>query len=319
MPPGEVNLYGDEFNSLFRQYGHGLSSIDGIYGSVLLHCLLCLCFLLVGIAVGFFTAFLIPGVRYNHNNNVNKTTKVKRDIETTTKLTIPRHIAVIMDGNRRFGRMTMQSDNPFQGHMSGGQTLVDFCDWCMQEGVEIVTVYAFSSENWTRDPVEVQYLMEVFAKYAVTFKQEALTRNVKVHILSTDTDKLPAKVLQSMDELERSTASCTGFTVNICLSYGSRGDITRSCRRVAELVQSGEVLLADVNEDLVNRHLSTKGAPDPDLLIRTSGEYRLSNFLLWQMAYTEFFFIDKFWPQITQNDLKEVLEQYSKRNRRYGN
>ena len=121
-----------------------------------------------------------------------------------------------------------------------------------------------------------------------------------------------------MEELERSTSLCTGFTVNICLSYGSRGDITRSCRHAAQLVQSGQIRLEDVNEELINQHLSTKGLPDPDILIRTSGEYRLSNFLLWQMAYTEFFFIDKLWPQITQADLNDILDKYSRRNRRFG-
>jgi undecaprenyl diphosphate synthase len=195
---------------------------------------------------------------------------------------------------------------------------VDFVQWCIDDGVSMITVYAFSTENWNRDPIEVTTLMSIFSKYAETFNHEALARNVKVNVIVTDREKLSTDVRQSIAELEKATAECTGFVVNICLSYGSRGDILASCKQIGERLVDGRLRLEDVSEDTISKHLLTSASPDPDILIRTSGEYRLSNFLLWQMAYTELFFTDKYWPQLTHLDLRLIFHQYANRNRRFG-
>ena len=236
----------------------------------------------------------------------------------------PKHIAVIMDGNRRFGRA--KHNDPLQGHWAGGQTLVDFIKWCMEDGLEVATLFAFSSENWTRDPLEINALMAIFAKYAEQLTTEALARNVRVHVLSTDLDRLPTSVRDSVNRLVLATASCSAFTVNICLSYGARDEILGACGRLATQASRGQLapgaITADgsvvVSEDLFRTQLCSAHSTDPDLLIRTSGECRLSNFLLWQLAYTELFFIDKFWPEMTQSDLRDILTQYKQRNRRFG-
>jgi len=230
---------------------------------------------------------------------------------------IPRHIAVIMDGNRRYARNIIRSD-PIQGHWAGGQTLVDFCQWCIQDGIEMITVYAFSTENWNRDEKEVSALMSIFAKYAETFRVEALSRNVKVNVLSTDLDRMPAQVKESIRGLQEATKDCTGFIVNICLSYGSRAELVQACKNIAIEHKEGLLDVNSLNEDMLSNYMVTKSIPDPEILIRTSGEYRISNFLLWQMAYTEMFFVDKYWPELNHCDLRNILNQFSSRCRRYG-
>lgn len=236
----------------------------------------------------------------------------------------PKHIAVIMDGNRRFGRK--KHADPLKGHWQGGQTLIDFLQWCMSAQVSIATVYAFSTENWQRDPLEVTTLMSIFIKYADTILQEALARNMRVFILSTDPDKLPQKVKLMVDKLEKETAACTGFILNICLSYGGRRELVRAFQNIvtealtpkSETPLSAENVAERITEDTIAAHLLTRNLPEPDILIRTSGEFRLSNFLLWQLAYTEYFFLDKCWPELTEQDFFEVLAQYNQRKRRFG-
>mmetsp|Transcript_32467 Transcript_32467/g.54742 ORF Transcript_32467/g.54742 Transcript_32467/m.54742 type:complete len:365 (+) Transcript_32467:76-1170(+) len=254
---------------------------------------------------------------YDHNDEL----QINEGHEEQLLLTscpseVPSHIAVIMDGNRRFGKQ-VHSD-PLQGHWSGGQTLVDFVQWCKEDGVSILTVYAFSTENWRRDPLEVKTLMTIFAKYAERFRSEALTHNVKVNILSTERERLPQDVQQSIETLQRATATCTAFTLNICLSYGARSDIVTACRAISTQVAAGHLSADDVTEARFADFLTTASLPDPDILIRTSGEFRLSNFLLWQLAYTELFFVDKFWPQLTKVDYRRIVHKYAQRSRRYG-
>jgi undecaprenyl diphosphate synthase len=274
-----------------------------------------------------------------------------------------------MDGNRRFGKI--KHGDPLKGHWEGGQVLLDFVQWCQQDGVQIVTVYAFSTENWSRDASEVDLLMTMFGKYANTMAEEAEKRNVKVKILSTDYHRLPLRVQKSIEELERATKDCRGLVLNICLSYGTRADITQACSKVVEAIiargdsngkgegfvgvkhvdveavgmtegveeSKGEQKEAPVEklgtktlpnqantapslpvvtEAMLSENLSTAGLPDPDMLIRTSGEVRISNFLLWQLAYTEMFFVPKFWPEITQEDYHGIMRQFADRKRRFG-
>ena len=164
---------------------------------------------------------------------------------------------------------------------------MDFVQWCMAEGVEVTTVYAFSTENWNRDSQEVTTLMSIFAQYAETFQKEALSRNVQVNIFSTEFEKLPIKVQHSVQELQRATSHCTGFTVNICLSYGGRHEIVQACQEICQEVKEGKIDdIQSIDENLLQSKLKSAAYPDPDILIRTSGEYRLSNFLLWQVRTT---------------------------------
>lgn len=262
----------------------------------------------------------------------------------------PKHIAVIMDGNRRFGKEKF--NDPLHGHWIGGQTLVDFVSWCVEEGLEVATLYAFSSENWSRDPNEVNALMSIFIKYAEQLTTEAVARNMRVHVLSTGAERLPMAVQEAVQRLVQTTSDCTGFTVNICISYGGRDEIIAACSKIAtEAVAQtrltllrrrlhgernedeaiGEVAEEEenaegketerevkVSEELFQSKLCTAHSGDPDILLRTSGEFRLSNFLLWQLAYTELFFVDKFWPEMTREDLRDVLRQFGERSRRYG-
>jgi undecaprenyl diphosphate synthase len=197
-----------------------------------------------------------------------------------------------MDGNRRFGREQHAGD-ALQGHWAGGQRLVDCIQWCIEDGVEILTVYAFSTENWQRDTMEVMTLMTIFAKYAETFETEALQRNVRVNVLMTESDRLPPKVKVNIEKLIESTRHCTGFTVNICLSYGGRSEIVQACAAIVQEKldeQQRETTLEnktdreiEIDEKYFASKLLTANYPDPDILIRTSGEYRLSNYLLWQV------------------------------------
>lgn len=273
--------------------------------------------LLIGIVLGMVLSQCLKHKK-SHRKKQKLPTNSKEDqklLDTKPK-NVPKHIAVIMDGNRRFGRKT--HSDPLQGHWAGGQTLVDFVQWCMADGVKIVTAYAFSTENWSRDPFEVQTLMTIFAKYAETFKTEALAKNVKVNVLISDSANLPPQVSKSVQDLRESTAHCDGFTLNLCLSYGSRSEIVEACKQIGKKLIDGDLKLQQVNESSMSNYLLTKGLPDPDILIRTSGEYRISNFLLWQLAYTELFFVDKFWPQFTHLDLRRILHEYNDRNRRFG-
>ena len=253
--------------------------------------------------------------RNDKNNGVYNDGSVNKD-SGQEEVRCPRHVAVIMDGNRRFG--TKMHADPLRGHWVGGQNLIDFTQWCMQANVEVLTVYAFSTENWNRDPKEVSILMNIFAKYAVNFRREALNRNIKVRVISSDDRKLPFVVKNAIKELEAATSQCTSFLVNLCISYGGRAEIVNACKSIAAQVKCGDMEINDIDEDCFSSHLSTSKLPDPDILIRTSGEFRLSNFLLWQLAYSEMFFIDKFWPEVNQQDLLRIFKQYGERHRRFG-
>jgi len=230
---------------------------------------------------------------------------------------IPHHIAVIMDGNRRYGRAKYSSMT--RGHWDGSKTLVDFCKWCMAEGVQVLTVYAFSTENWGRSEGEVNALMRIFRKYSEEIRVEALNRGIKVVVLSTEDDKFPDDVMAGLTRMEQDTKHCTEFILNICISYGSRGEIVNACRSLASDAIEGKIDVASIDEAVVESKLLTYPCSDPDIIIRTSGEFRLSNFLLWQVAYSEMFFLDKMWPELTKGDLIEVLRAYAgQRDRRFG-
>lgn len=230
---------------------------------------------------------------------------------------LPRHIAFIMDGNRRYGRK--QYGNTVAGHWDGSRKLLDVAKWCIAEKIPYATVYAFSTENWKRDPTEVASLMEIFAKYCEELRQESLARNIRVHILSTDTSPIPPHVAAGLKRLQDDTQCCTGLCLNVCLSYGSRSEMVQVCQElVADCIEQDRDP-ATIEELDVTERLLTKDSPDPDVLIRTSGEMRISNYLLWQLAYAELFFLNKNWPEFEKDDFLEVIRSYSiGRKRRFG-
>jgi undecaprenyl diphosphate synthase len=230
---------------------------------------------------------------------------------------VPRHVAVIMDGNRRYGKA--RYGNATSGHYDGSRTLIEFSKWCISEGIRVLTVYAFSTENWDRDPIEINALMSIFCKYCDELRVEAVNRGIRIRVLTTECDRIPENVRAGIDRMVMETERCDKFLMNICLSYGGRGEIVNACRSIANDVRLGTFDVDDVDEIMVRNRMLTSHCSDPDVVIRTSGEERLSNFLLWQVAYSEFFFLKKHWPELRKKDLLEVIRTFARgRKRRYG-
>ena len=230
---------------------------------------------------------------------------------------VPRHIGVIMDGNRRYGQAKYGSAS--RGHWEGSSKLVEFAKWCLAERVEVLTVFAFSTENWRRDPAEVAALMEIFVTYCDELRREALERNIKIVALSTNRESIPSHVQDGVRRMVDDTKHCDGMIMNICLSYGSRSEITAASRSLAIDAVEKKLDPHTIDEAVFGQRLLTFDCGDPDILIRTSGEVRISNFLLWQLAYTELFFLDKPWPAIEKEDLLEVIRSFAGgRSRRFG-
>ncbi|KAJ0405199.1 hypothetical protein ATCC90586_008827 [Pythium insidiosum] len=230
---------------------------------------------------------------------------------------IPRHIAVIMDGNRRYGKSKYGAG--VRGHSDGSKTLVAFTDWCIEAGIQALTVFAFSTENWNRDPAEVDALMGLFRDFMHQIVPEALKRNIRVRVLVSDGRKFPSFIVEAIEDIESKTKHCDGFDLNICVSYGARDEIAYACRKIATKVANGEAVPEDIDEQFVGDHLLTAGLSDPDVLVRTSGELRISNFLLFQIAYSELIFLDKNWPEVTREDLHEhIILEFNRRKRRFG-
>lgn len=228
---------------------------------------------------------------------------------------MPRHIAIIMDGNRRWAKE--KGMDPKLGHKEGAKTLEKIVRYANKIGLEYITVYAFSTENWKRAEDEVKALMLLLQNYLDDYSKRADTENIRIRILGN------IKVLS--DAMQKSIKKCiertkdnTGVTFNIALNYGGRLEITQAMKKIAEEVKNDELDIEDITEQTISEHLYTKGEPDPDLVIRTSGEMRTSNFLPWQIVYSEFLFIQKHWPDFTEEDLDEAIKIYQKRNRKFG-
>lgn len=230
-------------------------------------------------------------------------------------LTIPEHVAVIMDGNGRWAKKRMMPRN--YGHAQGAKALEDICENCDKLGIKYLTVYAFSTENWKRSVEEVSGIMNLFRKYLVNSVERSNNANMKVNIIGRR-DRLDEDILAKIDELEKSTANNTGLCFNIAINYGGRDEIVRAVSEIAEKVKAGELKTEDIDEARFSSYLDTRDIPDPDLLIRTSGEERLSNFLLWQLAYSEFYFTDVLWPDFDMEALVDAVRYYNKRERRFG-
>ena len=232
-----------------------------------------------------------------------------------SEMKIPEHVAIILDGNGRWAKKRMLPRNV--GHAQGSKTVEKICEECDKIGIRYLTVYAFSTENWKRPQKEVDALMKLLRQYLSDCIKRSTKNNMCVRVLG-DVTALDKEFQDKIRELEEVSKNNTGLHFQVALNYGGRDELVRSIRNVCKDVQNGEITPEQINEDLFSNYLDSKGIPDPDLLIRTSGEQRLSNFLPWQLAYSEFYFTDVLWPDFDRNELIKAVEFYNTRDRRFG-
>ncbi len=231
------------------------------------------------------------------------------------ELKIPAHVAIILDGN---GRWAKKRGLPRpMGHKEGCKTVEKCVEWAARLGIRYLTVYGFSTENWKRDSEEVSALMTLFRFYMRRLLVIAKDNNVRVRMIG-DLSKFTEDIQNGIRRLERETGDNTGLTFVIAVNYGARDEMRRAVKKIAEKVRAGEMSPEDVTEEMISGQLDTAEFPDPDLLIRTGGELRLSNYLLWQCAYTEFYVTDVLWPDFSNEELVKAIESFNKRERRYG-
>ncbi len=231
------------------------------------------------------------------------------------KENLPKHIAIIMDGNRRWAKAKGKPSG--FGHKEGAKVLEKIVRYANKIGIEHITVYAFSTENWKRAEEEVSTLMALFQSYLDDYSKRADSENIKVKIIG-NRKGLSDKMISSIEKCMERTKNNTGIVFNIALNYGGREELLNVTYKIAEDVKNGKLQPEEITEKDIEKYLYTAGQPDPDLLIRTSGEKRLSNFLPWQLSYSEFLFIDKNWPDFTEEDLNQAIEEYQKRTRKFG-
>jgi len=228
---------------------------------------------------------------------------------------MPRHVAIIMDGNGRWARKKLM--NRVKGHERGVQTVRDITRACRQLGIPFLTLYAFSTENWQRPAREVSALMSLLVRFLRSETPELMAKGIRLNAIG-QLDRLPDKVRHTLDEAIRQTAQNESLTLTLALSYGGRAELVRMVRLLAAGVSQGRIDPEQIDEAMVAGHLYTAGMPDPDILIRTSGEMRISNFLLWQIAYTELFVTPTLWPDFNQQELISILQDFQTRERRFG-
>ncbi len=228
---------------------------------------------------------------------------------------VPQHIAIILDGNGRWAKAKGMPRN--YGHAQGSKNVERICEEAWRMGIKYLTVYAFSTENWSRPKSEVDALMGLLRNYMKTCLKTAAKNDMKVRVIG-DMHPLDEDIKARIQELEEATVNNGGLNFTIALNYGSRDEITRAVRKLAADCADGKVKPEQIDEKVFESYLDTHGIPDPDLLIRTSGEQRLSNYLLWQLAYSEFYFTDVHWPDFTKEELVKAIEEYNHRKRRFG-
>ncbi len=229
---------------------------------------------------------------------------------------VPNHIAIILDGN---GRWAKKRGLPrTAGHTQGAKNIETISRAAYKMGVKYLTIYVFSTENWKRPQSEVDAIMKLLNNYLSNCLKNAKKNNMQVRILG-DKTRLDPDMQKKIAELEEVSKQYDGLNLNVAINYGSRDEIVRATRTIAEDVQSGKINPDDITDEMISDYLDTREVPDPDFLIRTSGEERLSNYLLWQLAYSEFYFTDVPWPDFSVKDLEMAIEEYNRRNRRYGN
>lgn len=227
---------------------------------------------------------------------------------------LPEHIAIIMDGNRRWAKEN--NLDTASGHKEGAENLKRIAKFANKIGIKYLTVYAFSTENWKRTKEEVGAIMKLLKFYILDFFK-SYDNNIKVRVIGR-TDDLPKDIYSEIKKVEEKTKNNTGLVLNIAFNYGGRDEIVKATQKISEEVKKGNINVEDIDEKMVGDYLYTKGQPDPDIMIRTSGELRLSNFLLWQLAYTEFVFLNKYWPDFNEKDLDNAVEDFQKRHRNFG-
>ena len=230
-------------------------------------------------------------------------------------MNVPQHVAIILDGNGRWAKSKGMPRN--YGHVQGSKNVERICEEAWRLGIKYLTVYAFSTENWNRPQDEVDALMNLLRRYMKTCLTTAAKNDMKVRVIG-DITRLDEDIRSRILELEEATKNNGGLNFQIAINYGSRDELVRGIRRLAQDCVDNKQDPAEITEAVIECYLDTHGIPDPDLLIRTSGEQRLSNFLLWQLAYTEFYFTDVHWPAFTKEELIKAIEQYNKRDRRFG-
>lgn len=230
-------------------------------------------------------------------------------------LNVPKHVAIILDGNGRWAKKRNMPRN--YGHVQGSKTVEQIIEDGYNMGIEAITVYAFSTENWKRSADEVSALMKLLSKYLIDCIERSTKNNMCVRVIGDKTG-LDEKLVRKINELEEATKDATGLKFTIGINYGGRDEITRAVKKIAAQVKAGTLQESDITEDVISANLDTAGLSEPDLLIRTSGETRLSNFLPWQLAYTEFYFSEVLWPDYTKEDLLDAIRYYNGRERRFG-
>ncbi|MBP3782998.1 MAG: isoprenyl transferase [Butyrivibrio sp.] len=230
-------------------------------------------------------------------------------------LNIPAHVAIILDGNGRWAKQKGMPRN--YGHMQGAKAVEDILVDARDLGIKYLTVYAFSTENWNRPEAEVSALMTILRNYLKTSIKKSMKNNVRCRVIG-ERSKLSDDIQAAIGELEDATAGNTGLTFTIAINYGSRDEIRRAVKKIADKAVSGEIAPSDITEEMISKNLDTDFLPDPDLLIRTCNEQRISNFLLWQCAYTEFYYTPVAWPDFNKAELIKAVESYSTRNRKFG-
>ena len=228
---------------------------------------------------------------------------------------VPQHIAIILDGNGRWAKSKGMPRN--YGHAQGSKNVERICEEAWRMGIKYLTVYAFSTENWSRPDSEVAALMKLLRNYMKTCLKTAAKNDMKIRVIG-DIEPMDEDIKSRIRELEEATVNNGGLNFTIALNYGSRDEMTRAVRKMAQDCADGKLSATDINESVFESYLDTHGIPDPDLMIRTSGEQGLSNYLLWQLAYSEFYFTDVPWPDFTKEELVRAVEEFNHRHRRFG-
>lgn len=242
----------------------------------------------------------------------SKTEALKKEI---LNYKIPKHLAIILDGNGTWAKQKGFERNV--GHRYGARNLVEICKYAREIGIEYLTVYAFSTENWNRPIKEVNYLMRLLEVFLREQKKNIKKGNIQLKVIGTR-ENLSSRQTKIIEEVENESKDCTGMHINVAFNYGSYEEIIQAVKRIANDVKKELISISDINDKLFSNYLYTAGMPPVDLLIRTSGQYRVSNFLLWQIAYSEFYFPNTLWPDFTPEELNKAIIEYSKRDRRFG-
>lgn len=231
------------------------------------------------------------------------------------ELRIPKHVAIILDGNGRWAKKRLMPRK--YGHAHGAKTVEKVCEEAWRMGIKYLTVYAFSTENWKRPEDEINAIMKLLRDYLKNCMEISRKNDMRVRVIG-DRSRLSDDIVKAIEELEEESKNNNGLNFQVALNYGGRDEITRAVRNIAQQVKDGTIKVEDINQDTISSSLDTADIPDPDLMIRTSGEQRISNYLLWQLAYSEFYFTDVLWPDFTKEDLEKAVAFYNKRDRRFG-